>query len=147
MSRRSVLLLVVVIGGAFLAISFLLARVISAANAEREAAIELVKDQAGGNLAAVLGRIEGCGLRPPCRVPATRLVARLRHPGHVSILNVKAPGFSIGGRTAVTRIAWRAGNGPPVVQCVRARRTGDPFGGYRVTVLSLSAPIGSESAC
>jgi hypothetical protein len=48
--------------------------------------------------------------------------------------------------TGTGRIAWRAGSGLPVVQCVRVRRDG-PLTGNTVELLSISAPIGNESAC
>jgi hypothetical protein len=141
------LFLVVVLGGAFLVVSFLLTRVLTASNTERAAAIELVKAQERGDVPDLVGRIDGCDRRPACRAHAADLVRRLSRPGKVSILNVKAPGLSLVGRTGTTRIAWQAGRTDPVVQCVRARRTGDPVLGYDVRVLSISNPIGDESSC
>jgi hypothetical protein len=44
------------------------------------------------------------------------------------------------------RVAWRAGDGLPVVQCVRVRREG-PLTGGGVQLLALSDPIGLESGC
>ena len=44
------------------------------------------------------------------------------------------------------RVAWRAGEGTPVVQCVRVRRDG-PLTGGAVELLSLSAPIDGEAGC
>ena len=49
-------------------------------------------------------------------------------------------------RTGVGRVAWRAGESLPVVQCVRVRRDG-PLTGADVELLSISAPIGSEESC
>jgi hypothetical protein len=146
-SRRRALFLVVVLGGAFLVVSFLLTRVLTAANSERVAAIEVVKAQERGDVQNLVERIDGCREKPACRAHAASLVRRLSRPGKVSILNVKAPGFSLTGRTGTTRIAWQAGSTDPVVQCVRAERTGDPVLGYDVRVLSLSDPIGDESSC
>ena len=48
--------------------------------------------------------------------------------------------------TATGRVAWRAGAGLPVVQCVRVRRDG-PLTGADVELLSISAPIGNEAGC
>ena len=48
--------------------------------------------------------------------------------------------------TGVGRVAWRAGTGLPVVQCVRARREG-PLTGGSVELLSISPPIPGQSAC
>ena len=44
------------------------------------------------------------------------------------------------------RVAWRAGVGAPVVQCVRVRREG-PLSGAGVELLAISAPIGNEAGC
>jgi hypothetical protein len=44
------------------------------------------------------------------------------------------------------RVAWRAGDGLPVVQCVRVRRDG-PLTGSDVELLSISAPIASDGGC
>jgi hypothetical protein len=146
-SRRSVLLIVALGGLIFLLASFLLARVISAANDERAVAVELVKDQARGDAGAMVATIDGCDESPACRAHVADLVRRLSGRGRVEVLNVKAPGFSLGGHTATTRVAWRTGTHDPFVQCVRARRTGDPLAGYTVRVLALSDPIGDESSC
>jgi hypothetical protein len=146
-SRRTVLLLAVVGGVAFLVVSFLLTRVLTASNSERAAAIELVKAQERGDVEELVDRIDGCRERPGCPARIAALTRRLSRPGEVSILNVKAPGFSLTSRTGTTRVAWQAGTADPIVQCVRARRTGDPLLGYDVRVLSLSAPIGNESSC
>ena len=43
------------------------------------------------------------------------------------------------------RVAWRAGDGGPVVQCVRVRRDG-PLSGAGVELLAISAPIGNEAS-
>ena len=147
MSRRSVLLIAVLGGIAFLVVSFLLARVISAANDERAAAVALVKDQGEGDAQGMVARIDGCDRSPACKAHVADLVRRLSGPGRVHVLNVKAPGFSFAGRTGTTRIAWRTGDNDPFVQCIRARRTGDPIAGYQVRILSVSDPIGDESSC
>jgi hypothetical protein len=49
-------------------------------------------------------------------------------------------------RSGSGRVAWRAGRGLPVVQCVRVRRDG-PLTGGGVELLSISAPIGGEESC
>lgn len=147
MSRRSVLLLVLVGGSAFLLVSFLLARVISASSDERGAVVALVKEQARGDTRAMVARIDGCDESAACKAHAADLVKRLSAPGRVSVLNVKAPGFSLGGRTGTTRVAWRTAANDPFVQCVRSRRTGNPLSGYSVRILAISDPIGDESSC
>jgi hypothetical protein len=44
------------------------------------------------------------------------------------------------------RLAWRAGDGLPVVQCIRVQR-GNPLSGGAVTLLSVSRPIKRTSPC
>jgi len=146
-SRRSIVLLVVLGGLAFLVVSFLLARLIGAANDERAVAVALVKAQGKGDTPDMVARIDGCDQSAACQAHVADLVRRLSAPGRVNVLNVKAPGFSLGGHTATTRVAWRTGDRDPIVQCIRARRTGNPLAGYTVRILSVSDPIGDESSC
>ncbi len=131
----------------FLLLSFLIARVLSAGSDERSAAIAVVKAQARGDAGAVLGLLDGCRPRPGCAARVRAMVARERRPGRFDVLNVRSPSFALGARTGTTRVAWRANGGLPVVQCVTARRTGNPLAGYEIRVLSLSAPIGREAHC
>ncbi|HWM07886.1 MAG TPA: hypothetical protein VNO82_01025, partial [Solirubrobacteraceae bacterium] len=49
-------------------------------------------------------------------------------------------------RSGVGRVAWRAGDSDPVVQCVRVRREG-PLTGAGVELLAISAPIGGDASC
>ena len=75
-------------------------------------------------------------------------MAKLKRPGEVEILRYDPSVQVTFTRTTGTgRLAWRAGrNGLPVVQCVRVRRDG-PLTGNTVELLSISSPIGNESAC
>jgi hypothetical protein len=75
-------------------------------------------------------------------------VAKLRRPGRVEILQYRpSVQVTLTRTTGTGRVAWRAGRaGPPVVQCVRARRDG-PLTGNGVELLSISAPIPGESSC
>lgn len=133
---------------AFLVISAGLARVLGAANAERAAAIDLVKAQSHGDAAAVIAGIRGCRSDSACRGRVTIQVARLRSAGKVRVLRLDGPShFAFEARTGTARIAWRAGEALPVVQCVRLRRAGDLRHGFRVEVLALSAPIRRDAAC
>lgn len=146
--RPRILLLAALLGGAlFLAASFVAARVLSAGSDERGVAVAVIKAQARGDAQAVLSLLEGCRRRPACAARVRRTVARLRRPGRIDVLNVRSPPFALGARTGTTRVAWKTQGRLPVVQCVTARRTGDPLAGYEVRVLALSAPIGRESAC
>jgi hypothetical protein len=74
-------------------------------------------------------------------------VEKLERPGTVQILNYRpSVRLSLTRRTGTGRVAWRAGAGLPVVQCVRVRREG-PLTGAGVELLALSDPIGLESRC
>lgn len=147
MSRKARLATIGLIVIVFLAASALVARVLAAGSDERAAAIEVIKAQVAGRERTVLGLLPGCAQRPPCLARVRGNVARLRRRGAVKVLSVRTPGFALGGRTGTTRIAWRTGTALPIVQCVTARRTGDPIGGYRVRLLDLSKPIGREASC
>src|SRR5882724_10558303 len=89
---------------AFILASGLVARVLTADSDERSAAVDIIKTQVDGNASAVIARIEGCAARPACRAQVRRDVARLRGPKPFKVLNVRSPGFSLGGRTAITRV-------------------------------------------
>jgi hypothetical protein len=146
--RRSHLIILLVVGGfAFLAISFLLARALTGANAERAKVLAALRDQAAGNADAMLQRMPACAAEPACARVARARVARLKQPGTVEILrydpSVQA---TLTRRTGTGRVVWRAGDGRPVVQCARVRRDG-PLTGGGAQLLSLSDPIGGESSC
>jgi hypothetical protein len=145
--RRGFLLLALCGALLFVAASFLVARVVSAGSDERGAAVAVVKAQARGDDRAVLRLLASCARRPACAERVRRMVARLRRPGGVDVLNVRSPPFSLGARTGMTRIAWKVGTGLPLVQCVTAKRTGNPLRGYDIRLLALSAPIGREASC
>jgi hypothetical protein len=74
-------------------------------------------------------------------------VRELERPGTVQILNYRpSTRLSLTRRTGTGRVAWRAGDSLPVVQCVRVRREG-PLTGAGVQLLALSDPVGLESPC
>jgi hypothetical protein len=132
----------------FVAITLGVARQLGASSAERNAAVAVVKDQAHGDAAAVVRRIRGCRDQPACRARVGGQVHRLRTAGTVRIVRYDGlAGVSLGGRSGVARIVWKAGARLPTVQCVRLRRAGDLIGGYRVQVLALSDPIPREDPC
>ena len=56
-------------------------------------------------------------------------------------------GFSLGSTLGTARVAWRIGNGLPIVQCVRVRRAGNLISGLRVELLEISRRIPSDHAC
>ena len=71
----------------------------------------------------------------------------LERPGRVEILTyTPSVQVALTRRTGVGRVAWRAGDSQPVVQCVRVRRDG-PLTGADVELLSISDPIGNDEGC
>ena len=131
----------------FLGLSFLLARGLTGSSAERGKVLEVLEAQASGDSAAVLERLPACRAEPACAQVMRARVKRLARPGDVQILNYRpSTRLSLTRRTGSGRVAWRAGDGLPVVQCVRVRRDG-PLTGGGVQLLALSDPIGLESGC
>jgi hypothetical protein len=131
----------------FVGISLLLARGLSASGTERGAVLAVLRAEARGDDAAVLARMPACAREPACAQTTRERVARLRRRGEVQILNYQpSASLALTRRTGTGRVAWRAGGGLPVVQCVRVRRDG-PLTGGDVELLSISDPIGGEASC
>jgi hypothetical protein len=131
----------------FLGLSFLLARGLTGSSTERGKVLEVLEAQASGDAAAVLERLPACRAEPACAQLTRARVARLARPGDVQILSYRpSTRLSLTRRTGSGRVAWRAGDGLPVVQCVRVRREG-PLTGGGAQLLALSDPIGLESGC
>lgn len=147
--RRRYLLLLIGLGVIlFLAVSALLARVFSLDGAERAAVTSLVRAEAQGDSGAMLADIDGCRQSPACQARVARDAAKLAHPGSILILQLNlSAGFSLGSTLGTARVAWRAGNGLPVVQCVRVRRAGNALSGLRVELLEISLRIPSGNDC
>ena len=146
--RRPAVLIVAGIGVfVFLGLSFLLARGLTGSSAERSKVLDVLEAQARGDAGAVLAQLPACRAEPACvRVTEAR-VARLKRPGEVEILNYEpSVRLSLTRRTGTGRVAWRAGEGLPVVQCVRVRREG-PLTGAGVELLALSEPIALQGGC
>jgi hypothetical protein len=148
-SRRRLYLVGIVLALlAFLAISAVLARVLSIDGTERTAITLLVKDEAAGNRSAMIGRIQDCEFSAACRARVATDAAKLRRSGPISILQLQpSAGFSLTSTVGTARVAWTAGSSLPVVQCVRVRRAGDALAGFRVELLELSRRIASDSNC
>ena len=148
MRRRPAFLIVAGFGTfVFLGLSFLLARGLTGSSAERGKVLDVLEAQASGDAAAVLDQLPACRAEPACAQVIRTRVAELRRAGRVEILNYE-PSVQVvlTRRTGVGRVAWRAGDSQPVVQCVRVRRDG-PLTGGDVELLSISAPIGAEENC
>jgi hypothetical protein len=146
--RTRILLVVGFLVFVFLGISAMLARALSAAGTERSHVLDVAKAEARGDASKVLDLTPACKDEPACAATTREFVAKLERPGQVEILRYDPSVQVTFTRTTGTgRIAWRAGSeGLPVVQCVRVRRDG-PLTGNTVELLSVSAPIGNESAC
>lgn len=148
MRRAQVLVLIAVGLVVFLAISAVLARVLTVDGAERSAITLLLQAQARGDAAGMVERIHGCAGEPACRQRAVVNAAALRRPGKLVILELNpSAGFSLGSTTGTARVAWRAGGSLPIVQCVRVRRAGNALGGLRVQLLEISRRIKSNTGC
>src|SRR5918999_415923 len=131
----------------FLGASALLARALTGAGNERSRVLELVRAQASGDGGAVLGLLPACRAQPACAQVTRDRVRTLRRPGRVEILTyTPSVQVALTRRLGSGRVAWRAGTGPPVVQCVRVRREG-PLTGGGVELLAVSAPLGGEQGC
>jgi hypothetical protein len=133
---------------AFVGVSGLLARVLTVGNAERNAMLELAGAEARADERGVLRRVSGCARHSACRERLPRILARVSHPGKVKILRFDGPsGLAIAGRSGTARLAWKAGEGFPIVQCFRLRTEGNPLQGYSVRVDSIDDPIRLDAAC
>jgi len=131
----------------FAGLSILLARGLTGSGAERAAVLELVRAQARGDAEAMLAKLPACRREPACVATTRDRVAELRSPGAVQLLTyTPSARLALTRKVGTGRVAWRAGAGKPVVQCVRVRRDG-PLTGGTVELLSLSAPIGREAGC
>jgi hypothetical protein len=131
----------------FLGLSFLLARGLTGSSTERGKVLDVLEAQARGDAGAVLSMLPACAAEPACRRVTEQRVAEMERPGEVEILNyVPSTKLSLTRKTGSGRVAWRAGEGLPVVQCVRVRREG-PLTGGGVTLLALSKPIDPEGSC
>jgi hypothetical protein len=131
-----------------LAIGALLARYLSVENVERHDILVLLQAQARGDAARELELLRECSATPTCAASVRASAVRLKRPGTVKLLSVISPtSGSLTSKTGTTRVAWSVSRGPPVVQCVRVRHSGNLLSGYKITLLSLSSPISSEGNC
>ena len=146
--RRARVLIPLVFGlFVFLGLSFLLARGLTGSGTERSDVLELVRAQARGDAEAVLASLPACRREPACVTTTRDRVAELRRAGAVQILSyTPSTQLALTRKVGTGRVAWRAGEGLPVVQCVRVRREG-PLTGGAVELLSLSAPIAPDGSC
>jgi hypothetical protein len=147
--RRGYLLILIALGVvAFLFVSALLTRALSVGSAEQAAITSLVQAEARGDAAAIVAKIRSCGASPSCRARAAANAQALQHAGFVTLIKLdQSAGFALGSTVGTARVAWRIGNGLPIVQCVRVRRAGNVLSGLRVELLEISRRIPSDHAC
>ena len=127
--------------------SVFLARGFSATNAERGKVLEVLEAQAAGDTERVLRLLPECTAVPACATTVRARAPRLRRAGEVEILQYKASvQLAVTDEEGTARVAWRAGTGPPVVQCVRVRRTG-ALNGARAELISIGPPLAGEASC
>jgi hypothetical protein len=132
----------------FLAISVVLARWLSVENTERDKVVKLLDAQAKGDVASMLGQIDGCAKDPACVRTVRANASRLKDPGKVDIVAYEsATSHALGAKTGPTRVVWKTPSRLTTVQCVEIRRTGNVLSGPSVTVTGLSEPIDREAAC
>jgi hypothetical protein len=147
MRRARVGIAIAFVAFLFIGASGLLARALSGPGTERARVLELLQAQARGDARSVLRMLPACRAQPACAQVTRERVARLRRPGRVEILTYSpSVRVTLTRRLGTGRVAWRAGAGSPVVQCIRVRREG-PLTGGGVELLALSAPIGGEEGC
>src|SRR5437764_14517900 len=148
MSRAARIGILVAAAVAFVVISLLVARVLTVGNAERDAAYRIVRAEAAGDQAAVVGRVRGCAADPACVERVRRTIARVQHAGAAKLLRFDGPGgIALTGRSGPARVAWKVGTALPVVQCLRLRTTGDPVGGYTVRITGVEEPTALDEPC
>jgi hypothetical protein len=149
MRRRPLVIGLIVLGVAlFLAISALLARVLSVSGAEQAAITTLVEAEARGDARSVIAEIHGCSQSPACRSRAALNARELTRPGKVQLLELnQSAGFSLTSTLGTARVAWTAGNALPIVQCVRVRRAGNALSGLSVELLEVSRRIKTDADC
>jgi hypothetical protein len=106
-----------------------------------------VRAEATGNPRAVLAQLPACARDLACAAATRGRVGALRRGGPVQILQyVPSTELALITRVGTGRVAWRVGQGLPIVQCVRVQRSG-PLSGAGVELLSISPPIQREASC
>jgi hypothetical protein len=145
-SRRTKLLIAagVVV---FVAVSFQLARYLTAENRERDAVYALLRDQAHGDAGAMLKRLSACDSR--CRANVESDARKLKRAGDVKILAYdSSTSYALAGASGPTRVAWTIIDRQlPVVQCVDVHRGGNVLTGATISLRRLSLPIDNTGTC
>jgi hypothetical protein len=88
-----------------------------------------------------------CAKDAACRAATRAFAGKLARPGEVQVLQYQpSVQMALSDEVGTGRLAWRAGTGLPVVQCIRVQRS-NPLGGGGVELLSISKPIGNQAPC
>lgn len=134
----------------FLAISFELARYLSASGSERSDVVALLKDQARGDVPGMLKKLPGCAGDPACVATVKRNAAALKTDGRVKILLLESgSAYKLSSSTGLSRVAWTALDvkGPTVVQCITVHKSWSLTRGARVQLRRIGPRIGNEASC
>ena len=135
----------------FLAISFELARYLSASGSERSDVVALLRDQARGDVAGMLKRLDGCAQDPACVAQVKRNAATLKTSGHIKILLLESKSaYKLSSSTGRSRVAWTDldnGKSPTVVQCITVHKSWSMTHGARVALERIGPRIGDEASC
>ena len=134
---------------AFLVVSFAVARWLTQDNRERGAVTDLLRAQARGDAAAMLGILDGCAETSACAAQARSNARALRRRGSLEIVRYdSSTAHALGRETGPTRVAWSDGtDAAVVVQCVDVERRGLAVLGGDIVLTSIGAPIDGEAPC
>jgi hypothetical protein len=135
---------------AFLAISVVVTRWLSADTDERGQVVDLLRAQTRGDANAMLRSLDNCS-DARCVGIVRANAKRLRQPGDVQVaLYQSQTAHALRSRTKTTRVVWfiKGREDNTIVQCVLVKRTGNVFAGLSVSLLRLSAPLKDrEGSC
>jgi hypothetical protein len=132
-----------------LVVGFAAARWLTTENRERDALFSLMKAEASGDPARVLGHLDGCD-DAACQAKVRAFLPKVTGAGTVKIARLDSgTSYSFGTKTGTSRVVWVHGvDSRPIVQCVVVRREGGPLTGRSVSLLRLSAPLAdNEDSC
>ena len=145
-ARRRVVLVVGIL--AFVGVSVLVARWLSADSDERAKVERLLQAQGRGDLQAMALQIDGCDTT--CAQDLSALIGRFEGKGRGEVEIVRydsATSHALGGETGKTRVVWQREGLLPTVQCVTVKRAGNALTGPSVSLTGLSGPIAREGSC
>lgn len=140
---------IVLLAAAFVLVSFLVARWLTAENRERTAVIDLLRAQARGDAASMLAALDGCVGDPECRAEVERNARALRRSGRVRVLRMDSTtSHALLAEEGPTRVAWDVGGKSlPVVQCVQVERRGLQLLGGEIVLSAIGPRIAGDASC